>query len=240
MKLIINADDFGLSKSISDGIIDGILGGYITSTSIMVNMDYAKYAINKAIENKINCIGLHINLTVGKPVTKNMDLTDDNGTFLYNKNQINNPNLTYEDVHNEIMAQIELFNKYSEGKVKLDHLNCHHHLYDNPNILKALIDIATDLNLPIRNENNVKHKCPDILYMDFTIKNVNIDAIKKMIDLYKNDNVVVELCTHSGYVDDYTKTVTSYLGREEELKVLKEAKKIGLFDNIELINYKEF
>ena len=42
MKLIINADDFGLSKSITDGIIVGILGGYITSTTIMSNMDYAE------------------------------------------------------------------------------------------------------------------------------------------------------------------------------------------------------
>lgn len=32
MRLIINADDFGLSKSITDGIVDGIKGGYITST----------------------------------------------------------------------------------------------------------------------------------------------------------------------------------------------------------------
>ena len=43
MRLIINADDFGLSKSITDGIIDGILDGYITSTTIMANMDYAEY-----------------------------------------------------------------------------------------------------------------------------------------------------------------------------------------------------
>lgn len=29
MKLIINADDFGLSKSITNGIVEGILNGYI-------------------------------------------------------------------------------------------------------------------------------------------------------------------------------------------------------------------
>ena len=51
MKLIINADDFGLSKSITDGIVEGIKFGSITSTSIMVNMPYVKYAVEKAIEN---------------------------------------------------------------------------------------------------------------------------------------------------------------------------------------------
>lgn len=40
MKLIINAEDFGLSKSISDRILLGIKKGYITSTSIMANMTF--------------------------------------------------------------------------------------------------------------------------------------------------------------------------------------------------------
>ena len=53
MKLIINADDFGLSKSISDGIIDGIIGGYITSTTIMSNMKFAEYAIKQALKYNI-------------------------------------------------------------------------------------------------------------------------------------------------------------------------------------------
>lgn len=70
MKLIINADDFGLSKSVSDGIINGIKGGYITSTSIMANMPYAEYAIKKAIDYDIKCIGLHVNLTVGDLLLK--------------------------------------------------------------------------------------------------------------------------------------------------------------------------
>ena len=81
MRLIINADDFGLSKSITDGIIEGIKGGYITSTSIMANMEYAEYAVKEAIKNNINCIGLHINLTIGKPVLKNSNLTDEDGIF---------------------------------------------------------------------------------------------------------------------------------------------------------------
>ena len=106
MKLIINGDDFGLSKSITDGIIDGIKNGFLTSTTIMINMQFAKYAIEQAISNGINCVGLHINLTVGKPIIPNANLTDEQGVFLYNKKQIENPNLTYEDAYNEIMAQI--------------------------------------------------------------------------------------------------------------------------------------
>ena len=241
MKLIINADDYGLSKSISDGIILGIREGYITSTSIMANMTWAEYAIQKALEYNIDCIGLHINLTVGKPILKNDNLINNNGYFYYNKEQIENPKLTYQDAYNEIMAQVNAISNYSDGKLKIDHLDTHHHLMDNPNIKQAIVDIAQKLNLPIRKYDNVQNiKCPDFLYRNFTINNVSIDSIKQLIEKYKNNNVVVELMTHPGLIDEYTKTVTSYLNREKELLVLKESKKLGLFEGIDLISFREF
>ncbi len=240
MKLIINADDYGLSKSISDGIILGIREGYITSTSIMANMTWAEYAIQKALEYNIDCIGLHINLTVGKPILKNDNLINNNGYFYYNKEQIENPKLTYQDAYNEIMAQVNAISNYSDGKLKIDHLDTHHHLMDNPNIKQAIVDISQKLNLPIRKYDNVQNiKCPDFLYKDFTINNVSIDSIKQMIEKYKNDNVVVELMTHPGLIDEYTKTVTSYLNREKELLVLKESKELGLFEEIDLVSFQQ-
>lgn len=239
MKLIINADDFGLSKSITDGIIEGIKDGYITSTSLMVNMPFAKYAIDEAVKNNINCIGLHVNLTAGKPVIENKNLVDENGFFLHNKIQKENSKLTYEDVYTEIIAQLELVRKYSNGKIKIDHLDTHHYMFCNETIKKAVIDIANKLDIPVRNESNITEnvKKPDEIYTDFTMINVNIDKLKEMIKLYSYKNIVVELVAHVGYVDEYTKSITSYIDREKELKVLKEAKKVGIFNNIDLINF---
>lgn len=239
MKLIINADDFGLSKSITDGIVEGIGEGYLTSTSLMANMPFAKYAVEQAILNNIKCVGLHINLTVGKPVIANPNLTDENGVFLYNRKQIENPKLTYQDAYNEINAQIQKAKEYSNGKLQIDHFDMHHHLFDNIIIKKVVLDIAKDLNLPIRNEFKEKFKKPDYLESDFTIDNVNLETIKHIVNKYMNKQVAVELMTHPGYIDDYTKTVTSYLGRDKELQVLKEAKESGLFNGIELMNFSE-
>ena len=111
---------------------------------------------------------------------------------------------------------------------------------DNPNIKQAIVDISQKLNLPIRKYDNIQNiKCPDFLYKDFTINNVSIDSIKQMIEKYKNDNVVVELMTHPGLIDEYTKTVTSYLNREKELLVLKESKELGLFKEIDLVSFQQ-
>lgn len=242
MKLIINADDFGLSRSITDGIIEGIREKYITSTTIMVNMEYAEYAIKQAIENNINCIGLHVNLTIGKPIIKNENLTNNEGIFLYNKLQIENPKLTYEDAYNEIMAQIEKVHELSEGKIKVDHLDSHHSLCKNNKIRQAIVDIANKLQIPIRKEQSINKnivKCPDIFYNDFSMKNINIEKLKEMLEEYKSQSVVVELLTHPGYIDEYTKSITSCLTRENELNVLKNAKLQGIFDNVELINFSD-
>lgn len=215
-------------------------GGYITSTSLMANMPYAEYAIKKALKHNIKYVGLHINLTVGKPILKNERITDKNGIFLYGNKQIENKNLAYEDAYNEIMAQIEIVEKLSKGKLKIDHLDTHHHLRSNKNIKKAMEDVASKLNLPTRAGCAVSAKMPDEFNTDFSIINVSIEAIKKVIDKNFKTNKVVELLSHPGYIDDYTKTVTSYLGREEELKILKQAKESGLFAGIKLISFREF
>lgn len=239
MKLIINADDFGLSKSISDGIIEGINDGFITSTSMMANMKYAEYAIKQAIKHHVNCIGLHINLTVGKPILKNSNLVDENGVFLSNKKQIENTKLTYEDAYHEIKAQFHLIKKYSNGMIKIDHIDTHHCLFDNENIKKALIDIAKEYNIPMRNQFDCDVRKPDILYKDFTINNISIDSLEEMISKYQEKDMVVELMTHPGYIDDYTKTVTICLDRDHELQVLKMAKEKRIFDKVELINFQQ-
>ena len=42
--LIVNADDFGMSRGITDGILLAHSAGFLTSTSLMANMPAAEYA----------------------------------------------------------------------------------------------------------------------------------------------------------------------------------------------------
>lgn len=240
MKLIINADDFGLSKSITDGIICGIKEGFITSTTLMANMEYTKYAIEQALKNNITCIGLHVNFTKGKPIIENKNITDENGNFLDRYTQLKNTNLSFEDAYNEIKAQLDRVNKLSNGKLKIDHFDAHHFMMNNDIIKKAVEILSKELNIPVRKENNINAKCPDIMYEDFSLTNVNTYALEKMIDIYKNTEKIVELMVHPGFIDEYTKSITSYLKREEELNILKEAKESGIFKEVELISFSEF
>ena len=73
MKTIINADDFGKTQSINSAICECFANGYITSTTLMVNMPFADEAVKLAKENGFwEKVGLHLNLTEGIPMNKKL------------------------------------------------------------------------------------------------------------------------------------------------------------------------
>ena len=67
-RLIINADDLGWSRGISDGIFLAHRQGLVTSASLMVNQPASDYALVLASQNPRLAVGVHLNLSAGAPV----------------------------------------------------------------------------------------------------------------------------------------------------------------------------
>ena len=61
MKLILNADDFGMCESVTNGIIKAYQEGVVRSTTMMVTMPFAKEAVKLMEENTGLGVGLHLN-----------------------------------------------------------------------------------------------------------------------------------------------------------------------------------
>jgi predicted glycoside hydrolase/deacetylase ChbG (UPF0249 family) len=57
--LIVNADDFGLTEGVTQGILDAHLAGIVTSTSLMVDWPAAEYAAELMREHPALSVGLH-------------------------------------------------------------------------------------------------------------------------------------------------------------------------------------
>lgn len=245
MKLIINADDFGFSKSINDGIIDAYKEGLISSTTIMINMPYACDAISKWKENSLLGIGLHINLTQGSPISNDVkSLVDENNVF-YKHRKIENQEITvtYEDAYKEIKAQIE---KVLSFNVKIDHLDYHHNIHLNPAIRKALIDLALEYNLPLRTIDRdfrkvvltAGIKTPDDFSFDFYDEKAKWESIVKFVENHK-DCSSLEVLTHCGYIDEDTKARTGYILRDVELNELRKLKTQGFYEQYKLSKYSD-
>ena len=82
-KLIINADDFGMCEGNSLGILLAHEQGLVSSTTVMMNMPYALWALDKAKAYPNLGIGVHLTLTAGKPLLPGKkSYTDEEGNFL--------------------------------------------------------------------------------------------------------------------------------------------------------------
>jgi len=150
-RLIVNADDFGLSKAITDAIVDCHLNGIVTSTTIMVNAPAFEYAVLKAKELPKLGIGLHINLTQGKPISSVDEvhsLLNGSGEFLNNLEQRKNlfffSPLKYRHLKKEISMQ---FQKAFDSGIKLTHFDSHHHITGLPSSSLAAMCSAKLFNV---------------------------------------------------------------------------------------------
>ena len=70
-KVIINADDFGYSEGVNQGIIRAYTQGVLSSTTVLANLvkvgDLLKITnLSQASKSPLG-IGIHLNLTFGKP-----------------------------------------------------------------------------------------------------------------------------------------------------------------------------
>ena len=68
-QLIVNADDFGLTEAVNQGIVHAHNEGIVTSTTLMAGGSAFDSAVS--ISRSVPClgIGVHLNLTAGRPVS---------------------------------------------------------------------------------------------------------------------------------------------------------------------------
>lgn len=128
--LIVNADDFGLSDGVTDGIVRAWREGVVTSTSALVNFDGAAERIAAAhAANPELPIGLHLNITDGRPVLppeRVPTLVGEDGRF-YSIDEI--PlrllHIAPDELAAELAAQAELLTSIG---VRFTHIDYHQHI----------------------------------------------------------------------------------------------------------------
>lgn len=148
MKLIINADDFGLEEDVNEAIDICLKKDSIQRTTLMVNMPYSHDAAVLAHRNQYEKkVGLHINLIEGQPLTESIKKTllcNKNGNFngmffkkITNRFYINKN--TKKAIEQEIEAQIK---KYFDMGMLPTHIDSHQHSHVNISILKIVLKLA--------------------------------------------------------------------------------------------------
>ncbi len=153
-QLIVNADDFGYTPGVSQGIIQAHREGIVTSTSVMINMpSAAEWVVRAKAEAPQIGLGLHLTLTAGPPASPPDEvpaLLRPDGTFRRQSDLVASlPTVNLEQVERELRAQIARFTEIVGHPP--DHLDSHHHVtYFSPPLAALMFRLAQELDVPIR------------------------------------------------------------------------------------------
>ena len=159
MRLIINADDFGISKNVNLEIIRLMSEKKISSTTLIANAPAVEEALEFASNNlEKGNIGLHLNFTEflahSKKVSSNLKYCDNEGFLLTtNCNLGSVSTFDYKSVLEEWTSQYEAVLKRG---VSISHIDSHHFFHTLPNNFLALKMFAAQKGIRwIRNNYNL-------------------------------------------------------------------------------------
>ena len=144
-RLIVNADDIGISRRVTDAILDCHARGIVTSTTLMANMPATEYACEKAADHPGLGVGLHLNLTEGRPLSPVSDVPDlvgDDGAFRPLLEQIGQLWVgarVADQVERELTRQVE---RALELGIRPTHFDSHHGVQKRPLVRRALLRIG--------------------------------------------------------------------------------------------------
>lgn len=148
-RIIVNADDFGMNENCTMAIADCMSKGWVTNTSLMVNMPYCEEAVALArTKGLLDRIGLHLNLTEGFPMTDAMrkcrEFCDADGcftgSFRHGLAKIWTPlsRSAKLALESEVEAQAK---KYLALGLPVLHFDAHHHSHLVPRVTATIFRV---------------------------------------------------------------------------------------------------
>ena len=153
-RLIINADDFGLTQGVNRAIVEAHCHGIVTSATLMANGQAFEDASRRASSISRLSIGCHVVLVDGLPVLRGKTPTLSNRQFddgrLYRSLsgfalRAISGNIETDEIEAEATAQIR---KLQTAGVVVSHLDTHKHTHMLPSVLRPLLRAARSCGVP--------------------------------------------------------------------------------------------
>lgn len=161
-RLIVNADDFGLTAGVNRAILEAHTDGVVTSATLMANGSAFENAVALAVPARKLSVGCHVVLVDGMPVAEPASVA----TLLAGNHAPSTASRFYSKISgfaarailrrfdrdqlvSEIVAQIR---KIQAAGIQVTHLDTHKHTHIFPTILSSLVRAARTCGIPaIRN-----------------------------------------------------------------------------------------
>ncbi len=229
-RLIINADDFGLTNGVSRGIVEAIHYGCVTDTTAMAAVPGAAGRLARWAPEIPGRIGAHLQLTSGRPVLDPAlvpSLVGPDGCFPASKKLL--ARALPHEIEMEWQAQLLLLKGVG---IDITHLDTHHQVHRFANVFEAFVSVARQYGVPAR---------PIDDGMAGALRAAGIPCVgRTLLDWYGGDlsearlltilkggaagcnmPCTLELMCHPGYICGDLPMLSKYVDdREAELRVL--------------------
>jgi chitin disaccharide deacetylase len=190
--LVVNADDFGASSGVNQGILEAHRTGIVTSTSLMTEMPGSEEAALLAREFPNLSVGLHV------------CLSDDR--------------CAGNAARTELEAQLKRFIELM-GRLPT-HLDSHHHVHPGPHLLPEFQRLARRCGVPLRGFSGARYfsRFYGRWAGESHPEQVSVAGLVRLLSAEVGEGVT-ELGCHPGHPDP-TLTSSYASEREQELHTL--------------------
>jgi hopanoid biosynthesis associated protein HpnK len=151
-RLIVTADDFGLSLPVNEAVEIAHREGILSAASLMVGAPAAEDAVTRARSLPSLGVGLHLTLLEGRPVLppeKLPGLVGPDGRFPNDPVRFGLALHFSGELRRQAVAEIKAqFERFGETGLVMDHVNGHQHFHLHPVVLQAILDVSSRYGLP--------------------------------------------------------------------------------------------
>jgi predicted glycoside hydrolase/deacetylase ChbG (UPF0249 family) len=211
VKLIVNADDFGYTESVSAGIVRAHRDGIVTATTLMTNAPHTDGAAKLARATPSLDVGVHLVITFDRPladVELVRTLVDKDGRFF-------RPiELLARDIDGA-EALLEYRAQFGKARALLGreptHLDSHHWVHDHPALEWAIGELARETGAAARihsAEQRDRLRARGVRTADHFVREfqdegkVGLESLLPLLERLAKRSGVTELMCHPGEADE--------------------------------------
>lgn len=224
--LIVNADDFNLTRGTDRAILECHDRGIVSSTTVLMTLPISRATADSLVVRPFLGKGVHLSLTLGTAVSPKTP-------FVLTRDLLKRAKkIPTKIAEREYEAQILKFKKLL-GTFP-SHMDTHHHIQIHANILAAMKRLSKKYQIPLRG--SLHHLFEDL---DPAKHWTREQFVRRLEQLPAG---ISEIMVHPGYVDQDLRNISSFQsGREVERKILSDPSLCEVLDrlNIKLINFRD-
>jgi chitin disaccharide deacetylase len=229
-KLLVNADDFGLSEGVCAGIVEALERGIVTSTTAMAAVPGTMERLARWASRLEGRVGAHLQATEGRPCLPPREvpsLVGNDGDFPASRAQVRGVNPA--ELKREWLAQLD---RLALAGITPTHLDTHHHVHTIPGVFVAYCQVARERGLPARTYDQLTTRllrsqgvaCPDLLCTQWFGDHPSLEGLLEALETVwasLGGQGTIELMCHPGRLDQELGQRSYYAAqRERELAVL--------------------